>query len=231
MLALGESEGTPFSVPEIGCGAIRRPLMSMSVLPAPMPRRSTRLTSPRAPWEAMIVSFTCGGAAKVSVPKRSAPVEPPRSVMSAWLNTVIGSAVSASTRRMFEPVTVTAASSTAFDGTAGGVCAHNCVPQSRAKATTAFFRHKASAILVSAECFIGTMFCSPPRISTCTDRRLTWLRHPCAGLLDNFGHGSVTIPTGSSRPTRCSSNPRHPPSPVRHGNHQKASALRDSVGK
>jgi hypothetical protein len=56
VLMFTASEGTPFSAIEIGCGAIRRPLRSVSVLPEPMPRRSIEATSPRASCGPLLIS-------------------------------------------------------------------------------------------------------------------------------------------------------------------------------
>ena len=107
------SEGTPFSAIEIGCGAMRRPLSKVSVLPEPMPRRSIEATSPRASCGPLLISVIPEISAAPSVSNSSAIVAAPRASSSLLSMTVTGSAVSASTRRILEPVTVNTSSFTA----------------------------------------------------------------------------------------------------------------------
>ena len=112
VLMFTASEGTPFSAIEIGCGAMRRPLSKVSVLPEPMPRRSIEATSPRASCGPLLISVMPEISAMPSVSKSSAIVAAPRASRSAAFRIVTGSAVSASVRRILEPVTVKASSFT-----------------------------------------------------------------------------------------------------------------------
>src|SRR5215207_4860806 len=74
VFTLTDRAGVPNSLCETGCGGMRRPLTSTSVLPEPRPRRSIDVLSPRALWPADSCSLRSGGLAIVIVSKRSADV-------------------------------------------------------------------------------------------------------------------------------------------------------------
>lgn len=93
-LILAAKDGVPLSDWLIGCGAMRRPLIRVSVLPEPSPRRSIDTLSPRASWPATLSSLRAGGEDEESDSNISDIVEAPRRSNSSRSIIVTGIVVS-----------------------------------------------------------------------------------------------------------------------------------------
>ena len=91
VLALLVTTGMRFSVCVPGCRTMRRPLISVSVLPVPRPRRLMEFTSPRAALTPVVVESLKPTKPICGIERsNSSPVAAPVSAMSSESSTETG---------------------------------------------------------------------------------------------------------------------------------------------